>query len=392
MKFQKITALIFLLAVFLCGVLTIVPNIKIMAGGLYRGYQNSSQNDNVFQKIGNSFGEFEKRVNSKFVLHDQSVNMYGLTQKTLGKNLVDDVEDNYSVVHLKNNYLCFKGNEKEDYTDFGKYLININDLCKNEGVDLLYIQYLEKDTGDQELLPDFYPYVYPSATEKLNQKIRANNIPVLNIESVIEKREIDKYSLFFKTDHHWLPKTGMWVSGLITKEINKSFDSYSLETDLSDISMYNVETYKKSFLGTQGSRVGKYYGLVDDFDIITPKNKTDYHYEIKDENVILDGSFEDVFIHREHLTPEDLLNDYTTAYEVYMEGNHSLVEIENKRCKNDKKALIVMDSYGCVVAPFLAQSFSELDCVDLRYYSDSLEEYIKESKPDIVIYMCKNYQ
>ena len=49
-----------------------------------------------------------------------------------------------------------------------------------------------------------------------------------------------------------------------------------------------------------------------------------------------------------------------------------------------------MDSFGSVVAPFLSQTFERMDCIDLRYFSEDLGEYIQQNKPDIVIYMVNS--
>jgi hypothetical protein len=165
-----------------------------------------------------------------------------------------------------------------------------------------------------------------------------------------------------------------------------------LDTDLFNLNKYTVETYKNSFLGSEGKRVGKYYSPVDDFDVIIPNESTEFTVEIESEDIITEGTFEDVFIYRENITPDNLLSRDSTAYGTYMSGNHSLVKIKNKNCVNNKKALVVIDSYGCVVVPYLSQAFKELDCIDIRFYSDSVEDYILEEKPDVVIYMISSYQ
>lgn len=256
---------------------------------------------------------------------------------------------------------------------------------------MLYVNKAKKDTTDKSLLPDNYPYVYGDNYCELESALLNNGIDVLNINSVIEENNIDKYSLFFKTDHHWTPKTGVWVSKLISERLNQTY-KYTLNTDLFNIDNYNTETYKNAFLGSQGKRVGVVYAGVDDFDIITPKYKTDIELKIPSENQIVNGDFEATIIHRESITPDNLLNKDDTAYDAYMQGNHPLVSIKNNEVNNGKKAVLVLDSYGCVVAPYLSQTFSNLDCIDLRSFADSLEDYIVKTKPDVVIYMATNHQ
>lgn len=135
-----------------------------------------------------------------------------------------------------------------------------------------------------------------------------------------------------------------------------------------------------------------YYAGVDDFDIITPKYDTDLRVVAKDVGYDVTGTFEQTLIHRENLTPQNSLNKDTTGYDVYMQGNHDLVTIKNNKNENGKNALLVLDSYGVVVAPYLAQSFSQLDCIDIRSYTDSVDDYIKHTSPDVVLYMITNVQ
>ena len=97
-------------------------------------------------------------------------------------------------------------------------------------------------------------------------------------------------------------------------------------------------------------------------------------------------------LHEESITPDNLLNKDDTAYDTYMKGNHSLINITNHNIPEGKTALLVLDSYGCVVAPYLSLQFSQLDCIDIRSYTDSVKEYILKNKPDIVIYAISDHQ
>lgn len=71
---------------------------------------------------------------------------------------------------------------------------------------------------------------------------------------------------------------------------------------------------------------------------------------------------------------------------MYIGGDYSLNIIKNNLSPNDKKVLLIRDSFGCAFTPFLSLICSELDTVDFRYYKQgSIIDYIEESKPDIVI-------
>lgn len=391
LDYKKIVSVVFIAAIVVLGVLSFALNPVKILGGLARGYIDAPEEANVLQRVGNGFSTFDGRMSEYFVLHDQAINSYGLTQKLLGNSLIDDADESLEVLKLKNGYLTFRQTGDTDYSKLSIYLKDLNDICEKNNVDMLYVNKVSKNTDDKKLLPENYPYVYNSNYDELESELSANGVEVLNIESVIEENNIDKYSLFFKTDHHWTPKTGVWVSQLICERINQTYN-YSLDTDIYGIGNYSIDTYKNSFLGSQGKRVGVYYAGVDDFDVIVPKYETDIELTIPGENISLKGDFESTLIHRESITPDNLLNKDDTAYDTYMKGNHALVHIQNNELKGGRKALLILDSYGCVVAPYLSQSFSNLDCIDLRSFTDSLDEYIVSTRPDVVIYMSENYQ
>ena len=66
-------------------------------------------------------------------------------------------------------------------------------------------------------------------------------------------------------------------------------------------------------------------------------------------------------------------------YTVFLDGNHALVRIENPDAAGKGKLLLVRDSYGHCLAPFLASEYEEIILVDLRYYrwpvSALIEQY-----------------
>lgn len=389
--YKNIIAILFVVFIMVSFVLSFITAPTKILGGLARGYLNSPEDTNVLSKIGNGFKDFDSRMSEYYVFHDISINSYGAVQNLIDKKLIDDVDPEYEVLKLNNGYLTFKHTSDEDLTNLGNYLIDIKSVCDKNNINLMYINKLSKTTDDKDLLPANYPYAHKSNYGELKKRLLQNNIGMLDIQDIVDEQNIDKYCLFFKTDHHWTPKTGIWVSQLITEKLNSLYN-YNLNSDLYDISNYNIETHYNAFLGSQGKRVGYLYAGADNLDVITPKYDTDMSVKIAGSGEILKGTFEDTIIHRECITPDNLLNKDRTAYDTYMLGNHDLIEIKNNNINNGKRALLILDSFGCVVAPYLSQNFQQLDCIDLRSYTGSLKDYIEETSPDVVIYMATEYQ
>ncbi len=388
---KKTVAVIFTAFISVCGILTLFLSPRQIFGGLVRGYINTPEESSVFQKLGNSVKTFDGRVSEYFVLHDLSIHSYGGIQRVLNKSLINDVDKSYEVVKLKNGYLTFRQNDDVDVSALKNYIIDFKKVCDSAGSKLLFVNNLSKDTTNEKLIPDFYPYVYTSNFKQAKSDLKNNGVTVLDLEDVVNEQNIDKFSLFFKTDHHWTPKTGLWVSRNIVKEINSSF-GWKLDTKLLEEQNYVTDSYPSSFLGTQGRRVGVLYAGADDFDIVRPRFDTDFTVEIAENNSKVRGDFCKTMIYEECITPDNLLNRDETAYDAYMGGNHSLVRITNHSIKNGKKALFILNSYGCVVYPYLAVEFQHIDCIDIRGYTDSVEDFIRKNSPDVVIYAIGGHQ
>ena len=387
---KNILAVLFVASITICGLLTLALSPKQIFGGLVRGYIDAPDNNPV-QKVGNSFKTFDARMSEYFAFHDVSIHAYGGVQNVLNRSLIDDADKSSEVVKLKNGYLTFKENHDTDLTGLADYLTELKSICDSTGCELMYVKKISKGTTDESINPDFYPYACHNNFSEIKPELIKSEIPILDFEQVIQEQNIDKYSLFFRTDHHWTPQTGLWVSENIATQLNKEY-GWQLDADRLAISNFKNEYYPKSFLGSQGKRVGALYNGVDDFSVVKPDFDTSFTVEMSDKGESVTGTFEKTMLHKESITPYNLLNKDDTAYDTYMRGNHPLVKIKNHTITNGKKALLVLDSYGCVVAPFLALEFRQLDCIDIRSYTDSIKDYISENKPDVVIYMIDNYQ
>lgn len=60
---------------------------------------------------------------------------------------------------------------------------------------------------------------------------------------------------------------------------------------------------------------------------------------------------------------------------------------------SEKKLLVVKDSYANSLIPFLTQHYGEIDVVDLRYFTDSLLDWIREREFQdmLVLYNIKTF-
>lgn len=73
-------------------------------------------------------------------------------------------------------------------------------------------------------------------------------------------------------------------------------------------------------------------------------------------------------------------------YPVYLDGNHSLVTIENPNATGGS-LLLIRDSYAHCLSTFLAGNYSKIYLIDLRYYRDSVSGFLHSHPVDQLLYV-----
>ena len=139
---------------------------------------------------------------------------------------------------------------------------------------------------------------------------------------------------------------------------------------------------EKSFLGSIGKRIGKYYSGVDDFEYILPKFETNLVVKKGEQETA--GNFEDTVIVKELIEDKDIKSN---RYACYFGRDYSEIIIKNKSINTDNKMLIIQDSYGLVFSAMMSLRTSEVRVIDLRHFKQNEIEYINNYNPDIVIIM-----
>lgn len=162
-------------------------------------------------------------------------------------------------------------------------------------------------------------------------------------------------SLYFKTDHHWNEKGAYQGYVSIASQVLKKIPNRFIYT-------------KKSadFQGTMCSRSGAFWGAKDSIYEIQPETgKIDVQVTYDTDSTVYDSLYAPV-----HLSEKD-------QYMYYLDGNHAYVHIKTST-PNDKKAIIVKDSYAHILIPFLAGEYSEIQLVDLRYYHAAVSQLLDD--------------
>ena len=69
----------------------------------------------------------------------------------------------------------------------------------------------------------------------------------------------------------------------------------------------------------------------------------------------------------------------------FLDGNHSLVKVETGN--EGRTLLLIKDSFAHSIVPFLADNYSKIIMVDLRYYSAGLNKLIEEENVNEIMFL-----
>lgn len=265
-----------------------------------------------------------------------------------------------------------------DVTDAAYSLGSLHSYLQSENIDMIYAAAPNKVSkyGESGLSP-IYTSGVNGNLDAIVKAEKAKGIDVLDYREVIYDAGLEYLPLFFKTDHHWKPQTGLWAAGVLGEYLNENYQ-FQIDTEKMQLNNYNQKVYKDYFLGSTGRKVTLAKAEPDDITILTPKFDTSLTVNEKDK-----GTFEETLINYNVLSMIDYYN--RNPYTAYGHGDLPLLEIHNNNLTDGKKVLVVKDSYGNVVVPFMALGIEYVSAIDLRYFTGSLQSYIKEYQPDVVI-------
>jgi hypothetical protein len=299
------------------------------------------------------------------------INFNGLMARLAGQRFCN------GIVKLNNGYLSVM-TKKLDMSRHAQTAKKLNDYLNEVGVSFLYVQAPDKmGQFDKQLPAGATGWSNENADEFL-QLLQNDKIPILDLRQSLHEDGLDHYAMFFKTDNHWKPETGVWASGKIMTHLKELRIIESFDPAWCDIDNFTVDVYRNSFLGSRGQRVGRYFAGVDDISLIYPEN-INLTMSIPSKDLMKSGAFFDVVFDIDKIGAD--FNHF--SYAAYPLHPDNLIIFKNDSPRMNKKILLLSDSFGTVTAPYLALQTKALDF----FYGGNfnVHEYIKERRPDLVI-------
>ena len=239
------------------------------------------------------------------------------------------------------------------------------------------LSYVDRLSGKTDI--PVYLGLIPSAAEVWKEKLPAGAgswdqtelLAQSNMDFSGVLADHDAEPIFYRTDHHWTTLGAYYgyeaiMEALGTEPLRK--------TD------FTPETITSDFDGTLYSQSGIHWLEPDTMEFWvedTGLEVTSWRNGTPEPGSLYDRSY---------LEKKD-------KYSAFLGGNQPLCVIRNENISDGGKLLLIRDSYSDSLAPFLAQSFSEVHLLDLRYYRASAAQYAEENGIDVicVLYSVQNF-
>lgn len=301
-------------------------------------------------------GEFEKKyetyLSDQFPGRDGWIRVKAETELAMGKQEIKGIyyaEDDYLIESHRGSF-----NTDTASANIG-YLRNFLDAqVEKFGPEHMTVMVVPNAV---EVLKDKLPSNAPKSGEReFLTKLEAAVPKEMWFDAFSVLKEHQDEYIYYRTDHHWTTLGAFYT-----------YEAWAEEKGLSPspFSAYTLEALTDSFRGTIESKVGTNV-VPDTIQRFMKAQEASYTLDY--------GSGQEV---RTDLYVMDYL-DTKDKYSVFFGGNQPIVRasIENE---SNRRLLVIKDSYAHCFLPFAFESFSTVDFIDLRYFNESLNEYLEKN-------------
>ncbi len=364
----------------------IVSDAESVWASIREGYrENKTEEVTFLNRIIWTIDATEGALNESADRTHGFIQLFGGVQRLLGKRVIEDANPETMVVRLDNGKLQFvsKDAEQQDVSEEARSLVALNDTLEQAGIPLLFMAAPSKVREGKEGLPEVTTEYGNAQMNQLVSLVEEGGVEVLDFRRTFDRlSNFDDY--FFNTDHHWKPEGAFLAFQTLCAYLEEQY-GFSIDDALVDPDQYEFTVYEDIFLGSQGKRVGTFYAGVDDITLIAPRFETRLTYRVPLAQIDRTGDYRETVIFQDRVATTDYFGG--NPYTLYAGGDYDFAKVINHNNPDGPHILLVRDSYACALTPFLSLACGTLETIDLRYFQDSLTEYILENKPDIVLFL-----
>ena len=309
-------------------------------------------------------GEFSEKFETYFADHFPQRNMWvGLNSYY---NLGIGLNGRNGVYNSADGYLINVPVDKENYV---RKNIRVLAEFKEKIGDVPMTVMLAPSTG--YVVSDKLPLIHDSYNDdtyfaETAKTLGESGVNFVDLRETFKQKYAEGVQLYYRTDHHWTT--------------DGAYEGYVKLCEKLGVQPADKDSFAKTayggFYGTTYSTSGYWLTKPDSITVYDNQENTDKNITVKISEDGKDNHYGSMFFYN-HIGEDD-------KYPVFLDGNHALTEIQNKNAKNGT-IVVIKDSFSHSLAPFLAENYSKVVLVDLRYYKQSVSDLIKKENPEQVV-------
>ena len=303
--------------------------------------------DNILN--GTFESDYEEYLTDQFVFRDNWIGLRTLTERLMLKQEVHDV------YFAKDNYLIEKHTNvfTKDQASRNRFFLQrfLYAQSKNFDADHMTVMIIPNAV---DILADKLPALaapYDEETYLASLRPLAPSGTWFDASSVLKKHTEEE--IYYRTDHHWKTLGAFYV-----------FKEWAAQKGIAKVKkkLYNITTVTEDFEGTVASRIG-IHGQADSIEIYEPIREVKYDLTYNQSDDVRASVYQNYKL------------DTKDKYAVFFGGNYGLIQAQTN-AGTGRRILVIKDSYAHCFAPFLLSYFDEVDLLDLRYFNQSLSEFM----------------
>ncbi len=321
----------------------------------------------------------ERYTSNHLAGYSSLVKMSNAYEKLIGWNIAA-LEEYNGVVEFSDGHLMVYSAQM-NVNSSAEALIRFYESCQQKEIDFLYVQAPYKickyEDTDVSGIIDFSN----QNADALLEGAENGGVPCLDLREEFHKTGMPHHDLFYRTDHHWTTETALQAAAAVADRLNQEF-GFSIDLSLYGEEAFEKKVYEDWFLGSSGKKITLARTEPDDISLFYPRRETSLTYKMPELGIDTTGDFS-VTYDMSQIEEKDLYR--LDPYGAYNHSGGALVQIHNEGAADGRKVLFIGDSYLNSVFPFMSLGIEYTDMLDLRDFSGSVESYINQTEPDIVV-------
>jgi hypothetical protein len=262
-------------------------------------------------------------------------------------------------------YFAKTGNEDISQTNYFQNLRFVNGLtsaCPDAKVTAMLVP--SPGTIMEEWLPA-HATLYDADKMYQEAKDLLRGVDLLDIRQDLAE---EAGAVYFRTDHHWNGYGAYLGYCAYSRQMGRTPQEYD---------DFSIGLMSSTFYGTLYSKV---------LDRKAKPDEINAPVDLPEVTCVCDGNEQDGIYDTSKLDTKD-------KYAYYFGGNFGEVTITNTSAKKNKKLLVIKDSFANSMVPYLLKDYKQIRMLDMRYFKESVQEYLKEYKPDeiLVLFEMSNF-